>query len=254
MALDATPGPHSADVIALRPQSRKGRPTKTRAERFWSHVDKRGADDCWPYLGSTAKNGYGQFNDISPVTGKRTTRRAHRVAFELHNGSIPDGKGVLHTAGCTTKRCCNPAHLYAGTQKQNVADAKRDGRLNGSLLTPANVKTIVLLMTKGYGSAAMQERFGISAQAVSNIMGGRTWGHVTGIKRTPDRKGGRPGAAKRAEIAAIRASDPVFKFPQSELFDVLDEAFNWKFAEPFVGKAAVDRMNAELRQYQGAVA
>jgi hypothetical protein len=220
---------HTAHVIRL-----PVKPVQTRADRFWAKVDRSGgADACWPFTGSTAKYGYGQFSDISPITGRKTTRRAHRVAYELHNGSIPDGKNVLHTCK-GSKSCCNPAHLYTGTQKQNAADAKRDGRLHGSALTPANVKVIVVLMAKGYGSDAMQERFGVSAQTIANIMGGRTWAHVTGLPRKPHDKGGRPAKT----VSVPHDKRPWLKFPQSELFDVLDEAFNWQFADTFLGKEA----------------
>lgn len=59
-----------------------------------------------------------------------TARRAHRVAFELAYGPIPIGIHVLHGKDerrCESRACCNPNHLYLGTDKQNADDRARDG-------------------------------------------------------------------------------------------------------------------------------
>lgn len=88
--------------------------------RFWNHVDKKGENECWPWLGSTA-SGYGQFN-----LGSNIFDRGHRLAWKYTNGEIPDGLYVLHK--CDNRRCCNPNHLFLGTQKDNIQDAIRKGR------------------------------------------------------------------------------------------------------------------------------
>lgn len=71
-------------------------------ERFWAKVDKNGPDGCWIWTASTV-NGYGQFG-----SGGRTVR-AHRFAYELLIGPIPDGMHLDHL--CQTPPCVNPAHL-----------------------------------------------------------------------------------------------------------------------------------------------
>ena len=78
--------------------------------QFWESVNRSaGPDECWPFTGNTTRSGYGR------VTIKGKIIRAHRFAYELLVGPIPDGWHVHHRTehGCTTRRCCNPTHLEA---------------------------------------------------------------------------------------------------------------------------------------------
>ena len=86
--------------------------------RFWSKVKK--TQDCWIWTASRTDRGYGSFG----LDGK--VRRAHRVAYELAVGPIPDGMSILHA--CDNPPCVNPAHLRVGTQVQNMADELVRGR------------------------------------------------------------------------------------------------------------------------------
>lgn len=89
------------------------------ADRFWSKVDIGAIDECWEWQAAIAKVGYGAFNYEGQQTG------AHRVAYMLHYGDIPEGKEICHR--CHNRPCCNPHHLYAGTRKDNVRDAMKAG-------------------------------------------------------------------------------------------------------------------------------
>lgn len=89
-------------------------------QRFWPKVDKRGPDDCWPWLASDDGHGYGAFWDGDRVT------KASRFAYALVHGPIPDGIDILHR--CDNPPCCNPAHLFAGTAKDNIQDMLSKGR------------------------------------------------------------------------------------------------------------------------------
>lgn len=92
------------------------------ADRFWEKVDKRGTNDCWDWQAGGDQHGYGQLN----VDGRAV--RAHRISYELHYGPIPDGLDCLHT--CDRPPCCNPAHLFVGTAKDNSDDMHKKGRFN----------------------------------------------------------------------------------------------------------------------------
>jgi len=86
----------------------------TTGERFWSKVDK--TDTCWLWVSALASGGYGQFS-----LGGRP-QAAHRVAYELLVGPIPDGLSLDHM--CHERLCVNPDHLRAVTTKQNMENRK----------------------------------------------------------------------------------------------------------------------------------
>ena len=85
-----------------------------------SRIQRIPFSGCWVWMGAVVESGYGQVQ-----IGKHF-KRAHRVVYELLIGPIPKGANVLHR--CDVPSCVNPAHLYPGTQKQNVADCIERGR------------------------------------------------------------------------------------------------------------------------------
>lgn len=92
-------------------------------QRFWEKVDRRGPNDCWLWTGCKHGHGYGSFNNrVGP-------KAAHRFSYQLHNGPIPDGMCVLHNCpDGDNPTCVNPAHLWLGTQADNIADMQKKGR------------------------------------------------------------------------------------------------------------------------------
>lgn len=98
--------------------------------RFWAKVDRRGPDECWPWIAKAVISDlkYGAINVSGIVTG------SHRVAYALANGSITDGLHVRHS--CDNPPCCNPAHLIEGTPADNVKDMMDRGRHTPITFTP----------------------------------------------------------------------------------------------------------------------
>lgn len=88
-------------------------------ERFWSKVDRRSDDECWPWLGGLKDAGYGIFQ----FGGRNGTwARAHRYIYELMVGPIPDGFEIDHVRanGCTRRDCVNYVqHLEPVTKQEN---------------------------------------------------------------------------------------------------------------------------------------
>lgn len=91
-----------------------------RTEVFWSRVDRRADDECWPWRGGKLKDGYGGFYLDGHTIG------AHRAAWILTFGEIAQGLLVCHT--CDNPPCCNPHHLFLGTDGDNQRDSVAKGR------------------------------------------------------------------------------------------------------------------------------
>jgi len=145
------------------------------AERFWSKVDK--SSDCWEWTASRLPAGYGRFS----VNRKIIT--AHRAAYLLSCGAIPNGLHVLHK--CDNPPCVNPDHLFLGTAKDNMRDKAAKGRqpigenAYQAKLTDGDVRVIRGLVEAGCKQSHISEFFGICKQIVSDVVLYKTWKHVT---------------------------------------------------------------------------
>lgn len=94
-----------------------------RIAKFWSRVDKSaGEDACWIWTAAPDQYGYGR------MYWRGRNYPAHRIAYEVTHGDIPDGLWVLHR--CDNPPCVNPAHLFLGTRQDNVDDMMQKGRAN----------------------------------------------------------------------------------------------------------------------------
>ena len=106
--------------------------------------------------------------------------RAHRVAYELAFGPIPDGLMIRH-AVCGNPVCCRPDHLAAGTVAENSADTVRMGRANLARLTPDQVVGLrweYHLM--GMNQSELARQHGLDAATVNQALTGRHWQSVGG--------------------------------------------------------------------------
>ncbi len=148
--------------------------------RFWAKVDRSaGPDGCWLWTASKRPTGYGQFNAGAPAL-------AHRVAWELTNGPVPSGKHAGTTCvchRCDVPACVNPAHLFLGSQAENLRDMAAKGRhargeTNGAAkLSAAQVAGMRADRAAGMPQAELAAKYGVSQPAVSRIVTGKTWAH-----------------------------------------------------------------------------
>jgi hypothetical protein len=137
--------------------------------QFWRYVDVRADGVCWFWKGAVS-TGYGRFRGI----------RAHRLAYEIAKGEIPEDLMVRHL--CGNKLCVNPSHLEVGTMKDNSQDGIRLGEI---LRGPANGKAKLSEGDVRYIRANPDElsgrnlamKFGVSPATISLIRSGRRWGH-----------------------------------------------------------------------------
>ena len=148
-------------------------------ERFWSKVDK--SDGCWQWMGARFQRSSGALSyGMFWLDGK--VRPAHRVAWQLVRGLIPDGVLVLHT--CDNQGCVNPDHLYLGSHEDNTRDAvvrhrMYDGtRIWNHKLTDADVREVRALLESGLATEAIGARFGVSGRTVRYIRSREHWKNV----------------------------------------------------------------------------
>jgi len=88
--------------------------------RFESKINKTPKGGCWIWTSGKNEKGYGMIQ----VGGKQI--RAHRLSYELYVGDIPPGMLVCHS--CDEPSCCNPKHLWLGTNADNQRDKMDKGR------------------------------------------------------------------------------------------------------------------------------
>jgi len=132
---------------------------------------------CWAWDAGKGRGGYGQMW----IPEQRSNRPAHRISYELHIGSIPDGMLVCHT--CDEPSCINPAHLFLGTHADNSADMVAKNRqqravgenANGSRLTESQIKSI---RSDTRAQWEIASEYGVHQSQISKIKSRKHWRHI----------------------------------------------------------------------------
>ena len=150
---------------------------------FRSHVDVRGKNDCWLWLGRTS-GGYGTFYCRS----RRRPMGAHVIAYEIAHGTRiqSDRKQTVVRHTCDTPLCCNPEHLVIGSQLNNVADCvskERRHTAQGESCRHAKMSATLVVKIRqmrrdGATLPQLAKIFSVSANAVHCICLRKTWKHV----------------------------------------------------------------------------
>lgn len=138
--------------------------TEKRIKYFWSKVDIKGSDECWPWKGYRSSYGYGiiQFD--------HSNYSAHRVSFYLKHGHFPK-HGGCHS--CDNPPCCNPAHIFDGSQYRNVKDAFSKGRMTNKhalKLSMLQVEEIRRQYKQGLSQYQLAEKFKVNQSTICRIV------------------------------------------------------------------------------------
>jgi hypothetical protein len=161
---------------------------------FWSYVEKR-EEGCWHWSHTRTKKGYGVVS-LYPFG----IAQAHRVAYQMTHGPVPDGQVVLHQ--CDNRACVNPEHLRVGSQRDNIHDRIAKGRSvyargdqHGSHTMPErtprgtqhhlakfteeDILEIRRLFDTGMATVSqLSRRFQTGSSHISNIVKRRRWKHL----------------------------------------------------------------------------
>ncbi len=154
------------------------------SDRFWARINKNGRvvrpelGQCWEWTGYCGERGYGQFH----LTHERPVG-AHVFSLELESGTpVPDGMQVNHK--CDNPPCCNPAHLFIGTQLDNMRDKVAKNRQargedhGSSILNKDMVHIIRTRHASGDSPTTIARDLGVSSNAVWRCATRQTWKHI----------------------------------------------------------------------------
>ncbi len=149
--------------------------------RFWSKVDRRGDDECWPWTAARYSKGYGFFRIRGHQPGRKgDTGQAHRMSWEMAYGPIPEGRMVLHKCpGGGNPACVNPKHLKLGDNQENMGDMVEAGRSHaprGGRLLRWQVEEIRRAYAAGEATQQrLADQFGITQRRVSQLILNPDW-------------------------------------------------------------------------------
>lgn len=138
-------------------------------KKFWNNVQR--SDGCWTWSGARHERGYGRFRVGSVV------HRAHRFAWLITRGDIPQGMHVLHR--CDNPSCVRPDHLFLGSHADNMRDKARKGRNTASRkLTASDARAIKAALANGTDMVTIARAYNVTPPCIGAIKHGVTWKHI----------------------------------------------------------------------------
>ncbi len=153
-----------------------GRVQPKLADDFWASVQRSDNASCWPWLKSTQRSGYGR------LAFKGSRMGSHQIAWILVNGPIGNGLCVLHK--CDNPTCCNPSHLFLGTNNDNIADRMAKGRSvvgskhKKSKLTEETVRQAREDRALGLTYTELEKKYGVTRATLHAAISGEAWRHI----------------------------------------------------------------------------
>lgn len=148
-------------------------------ESFLSRV-KVDANGCFIWQGYINTNGYGEISRNARLGIRRGG--AHRFSYELFRGPISGGLFACHH--CDVPACVNPAHLFLGTQKDNMQDASHKGRVphgssrHNTTLRDEDILAICDQYSRGASVKKLAKQYSMAVRAIASILAGEAWRHV----------------------------------------------------------------------------
>jgi len=125
------------------------------------------------WTAGTDKGGYGVF------WLNERYQTAHRAAYKLYVGPVPDDLFVCHR--CDNRRCVNPNHLFLGSATENMTDRDAKGRqakgtdFKRSKLNPA---AILEIHQSRLPDTELARKFGVTKGAINHVRHRRNWRHI----------------------------------------------------------------------------
>lgn len=142
--------------------------------RFWSKAKVGRKEECWEWQSRKNESGHGDFK----VDGH--SEPAHRVAFRMAVGEIPDGVVIRHT--CDNPGCVNPLHLVSGTHADNVRDRvirNRSAMGENASNTKLTTEQVYEIRSMGWAPlATLATKYGVCSQTIQAIRYRRSWKHL----------------------------------------------------------------------------
>ncbi len=152
------------------------KPSVPARERFQSRYTPIPIAGCWVWDGALV-DGYGHIQ--TGGNAGRTIELAHRLSWKLHVGEIPAGMSVLHE--CDVRCCVNPAHLFLGTNLDNVRDRvqkKRSAKGDKHSRAQLTEDQVIAIRADKRPTALIAESYGVSYFTVWMILRRKSWRHL----------------------------------------------------------------------------